>query len=107
MSDIYEWGDWFKCSKEIVRDDNISKSAKWLYVVLSYLNNTYANKNGIFTRKNENLIEDTGLSHNTLNKAKKELVDNGYIETWQNSLYQDGTHTKLTTFKVCYYRLLK
>ena len=107
MNDIYEWGDWFKCSKEIIRDESLSQSARWLYVVLSYHNNTFAGKNGIFTRTNEKLIQDTGLSHNTLNKAKKELVEHGYIEAWANSLYQDGTRTKLTTFKVCYYKILK
>ena len=33
---VYDSGDWFKCKKEIIRDENISRSAKWLYIVLAY-----------------------------------------------------------------------
>ena len=38
---VYDSGDWFKCKKEIVRDKNISQSAKWLYIVLTYHNNFF------------------------------------------------------------------
>lgn len=107
MADIYDYGDWFKCSKEIVRDKNISQSAKWLYVVLSCHNNMFGKNKGFFTRTNEDLKADVGMSDKTLKKAKKELIDNGYIEVWHNNLWQNADHDKQTTFKICYYRILK
>ena len=105
--DIYNNGDWFKCSKEIVRDNNISQSAKWLYVVLSCLNNQFGKEKGFFTRTNNQLCYDANLSSGTLKKAKNELIDNGYIKVWHNQLWQDKEIEKKTTFRICYIRILK
>lgn len=104
---IYENGDFFQCSKKIVRDKNISQSAKWLYVVLSCLNNQWGKKTGTFTRTNKELMNDCGMSAGTLKKAKKELVKGGYIKCWSNNLYSDDEHEKKTTFRICYYKILK
>lgn len=104
---VYDNGDWFKCSKDIVRDCEVSKSAKWLYVVLSYLNNQFAKSKGFFTRTNEELLNDTGMSEGTLKKAKKELINQGYIKVWHNQLWQDADKEKSTTFRICYYKLLR
>lgn len=105
--DIYNNGDWFKCSKEIVRDNNISQSAKWLYVVLSCLNNQFGKEKGFFTRTNNQLCDDANLSSGTLKKAKNELIDNGYIEVWHNQLWQGKEIEKKTTFRICYIRILR
>lgn len=107
MEDIYINGDWFKCSKDIVKDKTLSQSAKWLYVVLSELNNCYSGKQGIFTRLNKDLKIDCGMSDKTLKKAKKELIEKGYIKVWHNNLWSDNEHVRKTTYSICYYKLLK
>lgn len=104
---IYDNVAWFKCSKEIIKDENLSQSAKWLYVVLSNLNNYYGKDKGYFSRTNEKLMDDSGLSAGTLKKAKKELVDNGYIRVIHNQLWENKEQQKSTTFRICYYELLK
>lgn len=104
---IYDNGDWFKCSKDIIRDKNISQSAKWLYVVLSALNNHYGKDKGFFSRTNNDLMNDCNMSIGTLKKAKNELVEHGYIKVWHNQLWEDKENNKSTTFRICYYKLLK
>lgn len=104
---IYDNGDWFKCSKDIIRDCDLTKSAKWLYVVLSCLNNQYGKDKGFFTRTNDDLMRDAEMSEGTLKKAKKELINQGYIKVWHNQLWQDREQNKATTFRICYYKLLK
>lgn len=106
MSDIYHGGDWFKCSKDIVRDKELSKSAKWLYVVLSCLNNQWGKK-GYFTRTNKDLMEDCNMSDKTLKDAKKDLINKGYIEVWRNNLWCDDEQKRKTTYSICYYKILK
>ncbi len=107
MEDIYSWGDWFRCSKDIVRDKTLSQSAKWLYVVLSELNNCYSGKQGFFTRSNKDLMNDCGMSDKTLKKAKKDLIEKGYIKVWHNNLWGDDEQKTQTTYSICYYKLLK
>ena len=104
---VYDNGDWFKCKKEIIRDENISRSAKWLYIVLAYHDNFFSGDKGFFTRTNADLMKDAGMSEKTLKKAKAELINAGYIECWKNNLYTNSDHEKLTTFRICYYRILK
>lgn len=110
MSDIYSLGGWFKCSKGIVadlREKKISANAFRLYVVLSSLNNTYGKKQGFFTRRNEQLMEDVGMSDKTLKNTKKELIEKGYIKVWHNKLLVGEGGERKTTYAICYYKLLK
>ena len=52
-------------------------------------------------------MKDAEMSEKTLKKAKAELINAGYIECWKNNLYTNSDHEKLTTFRICYYRILK
>lgn len=104
--DMYNNGDWFQCSKEIVRDKNISQSAKWLYVTLSYLDNSFNGGNGCFSRKNKDLARDSGMSEKTLKKAKAELINSGYIKCWISNF--DISNKEKNTFPgICYYKILR
>ena len=99
-------GDWFRCKKEIIRDKNISQSAKWLYVILSYLNNSFGGEKGCFSRKNADLAEDAGMSEKTMKKAKTELINAGYIKCWTNNFNTSSKEEK--TFPgICYYKILR
>ena len=91
-------GKKFTCNNSIVTDEKLSKSAKWLYVVLAYLYSQYGFKTGYFYRTNEQMLEDAGISPS----AKKELVDNGYIKVWHRS-----TNENTKNIRVCFYSILK
>lgn len=95
-------GKKFTCNNSIVTDKKLSKSAKWLYVVLAYLYSQYGFKTGYFYRTNEQMLEDAGISPMTLKSAKKELVDNGYIKVWHRS-----TNENTKNIRVCFYSILK
>lgn len=102
---VYNNEAWFKCSKKIINDQNLSQSAKWLYVVLSCLNNNYGSNTGKFTRTNDELVKDSGIKITTLKKAKKELIDAGYIKVSRANLI-DLSAKKRTSFSVCEYDLI-
>lgn len=90
------------CNGSIMTDSNLSRSAKWLYVVLSFLYSQYGFKTGYFYRTNEQLLEDAGISQMTLKTAKKELVDAGYIKVWHHN-----TNENTKNIRVCFYSILK
>lgn len=92
----------FTCNNSIMTDKKLSRSAKWLYVVISYLYSQYGFKTGYFYRTNEQLLEDAGISQMTLKTAKKELVDAGYIKVWHHN-----TNEKSKNIRVCFYSILK
>lgn len=95
-------GKKFTCNNSIMSDNNLSRSAKWLYVVLSYLYSQYGFKTGYFYRTNEQLLEDAGISQMTLKTAKKELVDAGYIKVWHHN-----TNENTKNIRVCFYSILE
>lgn len=95
-------GKKFTCNGFIMSDKKLSKSAKWLYVVLSYLYSQYGFKTGYFYRTNEQLEEDSGIENRTLKKCKKELVDAGYIKVWHHN-----TNENMKNIRVCFYSILK
>ena len=64
----------FTCNSSIMTDEKLSRSAKWFYVVISYLYSKYGFKTGYFYRTNEQMLEDAGISPMTLKSAKKELL---------------------------------
>ncbi len=92
----------FTCNSSAVKDEKLSRSAKWLYVVLSYLYSQYGFKTGYFYRTNEQLEEDSGIENRTLKKCKKELVDAGYIKVWHHN-----TNENMKNIRVCFYSILK
>ena len=92
----------FSCNGSIMTDSNLIRSAKWLYVVLSFLYSQYGFKTGYFYRTNEQLLEDAGISQMTLKTAKKELVDAGYIKVWHHN-----TNENTKNIRVCFYSILK
>ncbi len=95
-------GKKFTCNGFIMSDKKLSKSAKWLYVVLSYLYSQYGFKTGYFYRTNEQLEEDSGIENRTLKKCKKELIDAGYIKVWHHNTNEDTKN-----IRVCFYSILK
>ena len=57
----------------IIYDDKLGNEAKVLFCYIKSLSANYRNL------RNSNLSKKLGVSVNTLQKAKKELVDNGYL----------------------------
>ena len=57
----------------IIYDDKLGNEAKVLFCYIKSLSSNYRNL------RNSNLCKKLGVSVNTLQKAKKELVDNGYL----------------------------
>lgn len=104
--EVYNNGDWFRCKKEIVRDENISQSAKWLYVTLCYLNNSFGGEKGCFSRKNAHLAKDAGMSEKTMKKAKTELINAGYIKCWIDN-FDISSKGEKTSPGICYYKILR
>ena len=58
---------------QLIYDENIGNEAKVLFCYIKSLSDNYRNL------RNSNLCRKLGVSVNTLQKAKKELVDNGYL----------------------------
>ena len=57
----------------IIYDDKLGNEAKVLFCYIRSLSENYRNL------RNSNLCQKLGCSVNTLQKAKKELIDNGYL----------------------------
>jgi DNA-binding transcriptional MocR family regulator len=58
---------------QLIYDENLGNEAKVLFCYIRSLSENYRNL------RNSNLCQKLGCSVNTLQKAKKELVDNGYL----------------------------
>ena len=93
-----------KISNEIVEDKELSCTAKWLYVVLAAEQNRTKEKEFLFT--NEKLMEVSGLSHNTLDKVRKELIEKNYIRKQRKSIFSEKHGIKSTTH-YCFYTVVK
>ncbi len=95
-------------SREIFTEkySDLSRDAKWLYVVLNELEHRYTNgENDCFYRSNEDLALDAQMSLATVKKYKKELVNSGLIQHWIGHLIMpDG---KKSEKKFSYYRILR
>lgn len=64
---------------------DLSRDAKWLYVVLNELEHRYTNsENDYFFRSNEDLAADAQMSLATLKRYKKELINSGLVECWKS-----------------------
>lgn len=91
-----------KINSEILEDVETSISAKWLYAVMLVESEIKRSKE--FFLSTESLIEKSGLSHNTVDKARKELISKGYIKKQLKPLDIDGSKT---TTHYCFYTILK
>ena len=58
---------------QLIYDSRLSNDAKLLFCYIKSLSDNYRNL------RNSNLCNKLNCSVNTLQKAKKELVDNGYL----------------------------
>lgn len=58
---------------QLIYDENIGNEAKVLFCYIRSLSENYRNL------RNSNLCQKLGCSVNTLQKAKKELINNGYL----------------------------
>ena len=82
-------GNYLQLSRLLFRDDgnfkDLSYQAKWLYVVLNELEHKFSGtqKEDYFWRSNEDLAIDAGMKLSTMKAAKKELIDNDIVQTWQ------------------------
>ena len=90
---------------DILARENISTSAKWLYIVLCKLEHRFTGKNeNFFFRSNRDLQNDSGLSGKTIIKAIRELIDLNFIETWQMHWIDKKTGKKsqkhITAFRI-------
>ena len=73
----------FSVPHEVFEDPKfkkLSSNAYRLYCVLCKLKNRYANQDGYFWRSMAMLTEDTGLSNQEIQRAKKELLSQRFIE---------------------------
>ena len=63
-------------TNELIRDKSLKANTKILLLVLM----TYENKEGFAYPSQPRLIEETGLSKNTLLKCLNELEEKGYVK---------------------------
>ena len=86
---------------------NLSKNAKWLFVVLNELEQRYTGeKEDFFFRSNEDLANDCQISLPTLKRAKKELLSTELIQSWQTHFVNKDTGKK-SEKRTTAYRILK
>jgi hypothetical protein len=76
---------YFQASPFVVRDARLSAQARTLYVILC----SYANGSGESWPAIETLVRQLGSSEPTLKRARRELVDAGYLRI-QQRLHHNG-----------------
>jgi len=75
-------GNFFRISHKIFESERFKKlspGAKILYITFCHLRNRFGDKNGIFFRDDRTLAQDSGLSLQTVNKAKRELITHRFL----------------------------
>ena len=86
---------------------NLSKNAKWLFIVLNELEQRYTGeKEDFFFRTNVDLANDAGMKMSTMKDAKAELLKVDLVQSWQMH-FKDAETGKLSEKKVTAYRILK
>ena len=84
-------------TNELIRDKSLKANTKILLLVLM----TYENKEGFAYPSQPRLIEETGLSKNTLLKCLNELEEKGYVkrikEKGENNKYYINSSIKIDT----------
>ena len=86
-------GKQFICNSSIMTDSTLSRSAKWLYVVLSFLYGQYGFKTGYFYRTNEQL-------------EKYELSGNGIGIHWDELDEDVSVPNLLLGYRACRPRMV-
>src|SRR4051794_10642798 len=76
---------YFQASPFVVRDSRLSAQARTLYVILC----SYANGSGESWPAIDTLVGQLGASEPTLKRARRELVDAGYLRI-QQRLHHNG-----------------
>ncbi len=104
-------GNYLQLSRLLFREDDerfnkLSYQAKWLYVVLNELEHRFSGTQteNYFWRSNNDLARDAGMSLSTMKAAKKELVDNNVVQSWQMH-WRDPTTGKLSEKHVTAFRI--
>ena len=86
---------------------NLSKNAKWLFIVLNELEQRYTGeKEDFFFRSNEDLATDCHMSLPTLKRAKKELLETNLVTCWQIHFVNKDTGKK-SEKRTTAYKILK
>ena len=84
--------------------NDVSREAKWLYVVLKELEHRYTdqNRDGSFFQSDRELAAFSQLGLTKTKEAKKELVVRGLIETRQQSVEAGGKKTgrHITAYRI-------
>ena len=98
----------FTLPHEVLEDPKFNKlkiSSKALYMYLGKLQNRYGTDDGWFWRSQLMLIQDTGMSKNTINRAKKELIKSGYLET-KRGKFVHNKHRAPDYYRLNGYRMM-
>lgn len=104
----YKSNNFLQLNREVLRDDcDLSRHAKWLYVVLSGLEHRLTGtKTDFFFRSQKDLSKDSDMDAVTNRKYRKELIEKGWLETWKMH-WKDPETGKLSHKHTTAYRLLK
>ena len=86
---------------------NLSVGAKWFFVVLNELEQRYTGKgNDFFFRTDEQLVDDTGFSINTVRKYKAELKRTALVKIGKGHWIDPATGKK-SEKRYTAYRILR
>lgn len=99
---------YLQLTRELFTDDykDLSINAKWLFVVLNELEQRFTGTNKTtFTRSNQQLCEDTGMSLSTLKRAKAELIETDLIQIKIVPIV--GKNNKKSSLHYTEYKILK
>lgn len=98
---------YLELSRKIFTEEykDLSRDAKWLYVVLNELEQRFTGKGcDFFYRTDEDLAKDAGMSLATLKRYKLELRNSGLVKMWNGHFkYENG---KKSEKKLSCYRIL-
>lgn len=100
-------GNFIQLPREIFSDKyNLSVNAICLFVWLKELEHRYTNyRDSRFSRTNEQLVKDCGMSEKTLRKARQELIDKGFLTIEKR--HYDKKNGQKSEQRITYYRLFR
>lgn len=89
----------FKINHNVVDSNkfrNLPLASQCLYYALTRLQNWYCNgTGGTFEQRDWQLILETGMDARTITRAKKELIEQGFIETTRHGAKGPTVYTVL------------
>jgi len=92
----------FLMPHEVIESEKFKKlrlSSKYLYCYLAKLKNQYQDRRGLFWHKMIQITVETGMNLKTVKRAKKELLENGFIEV-KRSRYCEKYKTLVDFYRV-------